>query len=76
MNLSSDGWFLAQSGEVLALCSLFLGLSNCNIGISFHDVVQNIFTVILAGIFVGLIMKTENPLSGNERVDNQYFKVK
>ncbi|AZI66690.1 hypothetical protein EIB71_02880 [Kaistella daneshvariae] len=74
-NGSSDGDFLAQSGEVGAQGSLILAFSNCNIGISFHDVVQNIFTVFWANFYVLTIGNTKTPFQKIERVENQLLKV-
>ncbi len=57
---------------VFILCSLFLKSDpNCNTGISFHSVMQNIFITFEAGS--PQYLHTRKPLHLHERVDIQYF---
>ena len=73
-NGSSDGDFLAQSGEVGAQGSLILAFSNCNIGISFHDVMQNIFTVFWANFYVLTIGNTKCSFKKLKELKISYLK--
>ncbi len=55
-----------RARESLALFTLFLILPNCNTGISFHDVVQNIFNFLRLEFDIS--QKHEMPFHYYERV--------
>jgi len=51
-----------------------LAFSNCNIGISFHDVMQNIFTVFWANFYVLTIGNTKHPFKKLKELKISYLK--
>ncbi len=64
--------FLALTKD-LALLTLYLAPSNCNTGISFHSVMQNIFITFEAEICHNIHIHEIPFITLHERADFQYF---